>query len=259
MSFRSSPLWLVLLTACGSSTTLTSTPEADASTPLDAGVGDSSDAGIDTSIESTDAAGDTSIVADTAPACAPANAPSSQNVEIVVTNSGTADRYLVTAGTWCDPYSISSSQKAALFLNLGFQCVCECPNPGAPGPSTLHRLAPGESFSLTWDARALTTCTESIDCATMGWPGLGTAHELIGGKTPALPGLYWVSVGALTALPHGCAGDGTTFGCQANVGGNPSGTTPSAIQTSCPAEVSASASFTLPTSGDVSVAIALTN
>jgi hypothetical protein len=266
MNLRFAASFSLLLAACGGSTEASpgagGSPEAgaaDAATP-DAGVSPEAAADVTTA---SDSGGDAPSSADAATACGPgASVPSRQTVEVVVTNQAAADRYLVTAGTFCDPFSVSFSQQNALPLTLGFQCVCECPNPGPARPATLHRLAPGESFTLRWNATALTTCTETVDCAAMGWKGLGTASQLVGASAPVGPGPYGVSVGALAAVPQGCFGDGTTFNCPMSWGGgNPGGPNgiPPAIQTVCPADAFASVSFELPASGDVSVPVALTN
>ena len=264
MSFRLIAFGALLMTACGGSTTSATGP--DASTPPDAAITPPTDAALsdapfESSTADADAAGDASIVSDGATTCSPGpETASRQSVAVVVTNNATADRYLVTAGNWCDPYSFSFSQQAPLALNLGFQCLCECPNPGPARPGGLHRLAPGESFTLTWDARSLTTCSQSVDCATMGWPGLGSAPEVKGAKSPVAEGSYWVSVAALTAVPAGCFGDGTTFSCTMTGSGpgSPSGNLPSAVQTMCPGDVGGSAVFTLPATGDTSVAVSIT-
>jgi hypothetical protein len=204
----------LFLAACGGTSTSTTGP--DASTPTDAAIAPLTDATTsDAPSESSTAdadSGDASVVPDAATTCAPGpDTASRQSVAVVVTNDATADRYLVTEGNWCDPYAFSFSQEAPLALNIGFQCLCECPNPGPARPGALHRLAPGESFTLTWDARSLVTCSQSVDCATLGWPGLGSAPEVKGTKSPVAEGSYWVSVAALTAVPAGCSGDGTTF------------------------------------------------
>jgi hypothetical protein len=195
---------------------------------------------------------------DVVSACAPKDVPSQQTVHLVVTNASGADRYLVTAGNFCDPYAVSFSHQAAMPLSLGFQCLCECPNPGPARAAALHRLAPGESFSLSWDARSLSTCNQPWDCGANGWPGGGIQNQIVGASRPVGPGDYSVSVGALTSVPQACSSaDGTTYDCPMGFGGPPPGPFPGPIATMCPADVSAVGGFVLPAAGNVDVAIAI--
>jgi hypothetical protein len=260
MRIRSLAPLALLLTACGGSFASPATGSPDAAVSSDPDTGASSDAGAEASADTADSASDAPFAPDTTSSCNPGpDTPSRQTVQIVVTNRAAADRYLVTEGTFCDPFSVSFSQQSPMHLTLGFQCLCECPNPGPARPATLHRLAPGDSFTLSWDARSLVTCTETVDCSTEGLPGLGTASQVVGASQPVGAGPYSVSVAAVTAVPQGCSGDGTTFTCPMSYSGGPGGpfNNPPAIQVECPADVTASASFELPASGDVSVPVAL--
>jgi hypothetical protein len=184
---------------------------------------------------------------------------SRQSVRLVVTNTQAADRFLITRGNYCDPFAVSFSQEAPMALSMGFQCLCECPSPGPARPGALRRLAPGESFTLSWDARSLTTCTEPYDCATGGWPGAGTVSNVVGSSAPVGPGRYSATIGALTSVPQGCSSaDGTTYDCPLSYGGYPSpGAFPGPVAQMCRADVSAIGTFVLQASGDVDVAIAI--
>jgi hypothetical protein len=253
---------LVSLLGCGSVVSQEASPEfhvdaggtspIEPSPPLPA-----LDAGRDAPIIK-DAPAD--VLPDTPTACPPANVPSLQTVHLVVTNASGADRYLVTAGDLCDAFSVSFSHQAPLPLSLGFQCICECPPPGSARPGGLRRLGPGESYTLAWDARSLTTCTRTYDCSTNGWPGMGSVSEFLGASAPVGPGSYSATIGALTSLPQGCSsGDGTAFSCPIGYGGYPGpGPLPGPIATACPADVSATGGFVLPATGDVDVAITIT-
>jgi hypothetical protein len=248
---------LLVFVGCGG---VTASGAIDAS---DAGASGSTVTDANGSVDARDAsnrgagdAGTGDSDADGAATCPESDVPARQTVQIVVTNSSPFDRYLITGGTFCDPFSVSFSHQAALPLAVGFQCICECAPPPLPGPSALRRLMPGDSTTLSWDARSLTTCTATVDCASQGWPGVPNKTQTVGALRPVQTGPYDVSVYALHAVPKGCQGNGTVIDCLPS-GGGPGGTFP-AIQTSCPADIAATGSFVLPTSGDIQVPVVIT-
>jgi hypothetical protein len=262
--------WALLFlscTACGAIAGTSDAPRDAGASPVVDGAGPvAADAGDASVADASDAshAGDAADAADAEPEAAPqcvfdagANDPV-RTLTLVVTNEAGGDRYLITDGTFCDPYGISALG-VEVPLRLGFQCICECPNPGPARPHTLRKLAVGESYRFTWDARELVTCSESVDCASRGWPSSGTATQIVAGTAAVGAGTFDATVGAVSAVPSGCSsGDGTTFTCPMGSGGPFPGETPPVIQAMCTADSTASAPFALPASGDVVVAISLT-
>lgn len=268
-SYRSVLLFLPLV-GCGSSASLLGAADAgspDVAQPVvdasadakavqttDAATADVADAGLADAITPVDAPSDVQT------SCTLPEASTDRVVSILVTNQASSDRYLVTGGWYCDSFEIRTSS-GALARNVGFQCICECPNPGSAAPNALRKLAPGESFTLTWDASMLATCSKAVDCSAEGWPNLPPATEVIGGSQPAPAGDYTAVAAALTALPSGCnSSDGTTYSCTSNPGpGGPGGpSAPPNPQVLCPSSVTGSAPFTLPAAGNLSVAVAIT-
>lgn len=193
-------------------------------------------------------------------ACQKSDSPSLQTVSLVVKNETVVDQYLITEGTLCDELAVTPvGQSKALPLRLGFQCLCECPNPGSPRPARLHRLGAGDKATLTWDARALTACSNSIDCASRGWPGGGKAQELVASYAPVTSMALEAKVAAVTALPAGCtSADGTEFSCLSGFGpwGGPS-SLPGPIQELCPGTKTATARFTLGAATAITVPLSL--
>jgi len=175
---------------------------------------------------------------------------SRQTVTFDITNGAAADRYVVTSGHYCDDYALSF-QGTEVPRTLGFQCLCECPNPGMSFAMGYHQIAPGASYRTTWDARVLMTYSDPYDCAAHGWPGLPPTTELVGIHQPVGAGMYSVTFGVERSLPDNCQNQGSgDFLCT-----GPSGMV-LPIQQICTASVQPFA-FTLPPMGDITVPITL--
>ncbi|HLK40758.1 MAG TPA: hypothetical protein VKU41_28590 [Polyangiaceae bacterium] len=144
--------------------------------------------------------------------------PSRQTVRLVVTNQTTTDRFLVDRGWECDAFRIASPGGSPLPLQLTTQCPCECPSPGPAGPSSVERLSPGASFTLTWDARSISTCAETVDCAAQGWPNTPPGSALVASAAPVPAGTYVATVVAFKALPMSCSGSGPMISCAVGAG-----------------------------------------
>ena len=130
--------------------------------------------------------------------------PSTQSVTILINNDSGEDRWVVTAGQFCTPFGIQKVGAGSLLLSMGFQCICECANPGPEHVSGYRHLRPGEAFRVTWDARDLTTFAESVDCATRGWASAGVQSVTSGVLRPVKAGAYSVTIGVEKTLPRDC-------------------------------------------------------
>jgi hypothetical protein len=164
-----------------------------------------------------------------------------------VHNGAAADRWVVTMGTECDPFSVGVP------TGVAFQCICECPAPPNPSPSALRRLHPGDVFTFTWDARGLATCRIPHDCGTTP---PHTSVELRGELQPVEPGAYHVDVAYAAQLPINCSATGDTANCYPRFGppfGGGGGTL-----TLCPDTSTVRGDFTLAASGDVSLDLTIT-
>ncbi len=179
------------------------------------------------------------------------DAPSTQTITFRIQNDLLSDIYVVTSGWYCTPLD------PGVPIALAFQCLCECANPGPPGPDQLQRLAPGGSYEITWDARRLDTYTHPVDCASRGWPGLGLAEETLGQRVPVSPGPRTVQIAFETQLPPDCMDDGSGHAyCVHNFGGG--GETPPTVAELCPTSSVALATFSVPATGDVTVEVPIT-
>lgn len=183
----------------------------------------------------------------------PAATPSTQTVNVTVTNASGTLAWLITRGQYCDPFSISGAA-----LSEGYSCVCECPPPPPPSASYYTRIPVGGTMTMSWDARALADCTESVDCAQRGWPGAGIQQVPSGNWQPAAPGSYTITLAYELEAPQrqSCnmlANGDVSCIPNAPMAGSPAGPTAQL----CPSKSTAAATFTLPASGDVAVAIAL--
>lgn len=174
---------------------------------------------------------------------------SSQDVTFTLSNPGTEPVWVPTAGFYCDTWEITGVTR-----NLGWDCGCECPNPGTPHVMELEQVAPGETLEITWDARQLARYTEPLDCSD--WGG-GTSCVPSGVRQPAEAGDYTFVVGALSSLPSDCTdnGDGTA-GCISQGGGFDE--LPGSVQRLCDVATTVEANFSLPASGALAVDVDLT-
>jgi hypothetical protein len=190
-------------------------------------------------------------------AAPPSDIPSRQTVTFELSNQTGADRFVVTQGWYCDDFGIASGPGgAALPLELGFQCLCECPNPGPVQATAYHRVAPGASYRLTWDARSLVTWSELYDCATHGWPGVPPQNEVFGAHQPVGAGPYRVTFAIEQTLPSRCSPtSGDDYTCTMEQ--PPIGMWPTTIAQICPSLAPQTVGFTLPQSGDLSLPVAL--
>jgi hypothetical protein len=161
-------------------------------------------------------------------------------------NPTTSDRWVVTQGWFCDAWGLELGNSASpVPLHLGFQCLCECPNPGEPYVMQLHRVGPGATYDhpVTWDARTLVTCTEPWDCSAHGWPGMGVQQQLVSGGGAAPPAPYRIGVLVEPSVPAHCTASADDATC-----GPPAPTTgvvPPAVQSACTASATAFGAFTL--------------
>lgn len=174
--------------------------------------------------------------------------PSQQSVDVTITNGAAVDRYLMVSTYECDPQLIErlgSSGYEAVTQSVGFQCGCECPGPPAPGPRQLRRIGPAESITVSWDARELAVCIETVDCMeTYGFEG--TADIAHGFPQPAPSGDYRITYQLFETAPTQCSETADGYECEPNAQGS---------GTECSGEVTAVASFTLPATGDVSTSV----
>lgn len=122
----------------------------------------------------------------------------------------------------------------------------------------MRRLAPGESFDLTWDARQLVTCTTPIDCATMGWPNGGIQQQIHGSDVLAPPAAYEATFAIERQLPTNCfASGGDLVNCNpAGPGGGPFTPAP-AIQQLCSSTETVTVAFDLAPGASPTVVVAL--
>jgi len=185
----------------------------------------------------------------TTKAC-PAEAASTQEVKFAITNGASSDRWIVLRGAFCTAYSIDR-----LAIEMGFQCGCECPNPGSPRVETYRRIAPGTTYELTWDARALVTCEEPLDCSEWG-PSTTPQKTTRGFLQPVKAGTYTATIAFEESLPSRCTVSGDDANCSWTYGGY-TGSLPGAIASRCEATKTVNATVTLATSGDVVVPVTL--
>ncbi len=190
----------------------------------------------------------------------PVEEPSRQRLTLTLQNNGTLDVYVVTGGWYCTPHGFQQQTPNTVMWNnvptaLGFQCGCECPNPGPPQATQHTRLAPGTNHIVQWDARRLVTYVEQRDCS-MG-SSMHTARVVHGVLQPVTPGRFKVLVGVSQTVPQHCTtGDNITWTCPVMPGGL---TTFPDVQSACPAGVTLEAAFDLPAIGDASATLPIPN
>jgi len=179
----------------------------------------------------------------------PKEIDSRQKVTFAITNNATSDRWVVMRGMFCTTFSIGGLQ-----LQTGFVCGCECPNPGSARVDAYKRIAPGATYELTWDARALVTYEEALDCSM--W-GPGAAQKVTRGVLqPVKAGSYTATIALEETVPTKCSVSGDEATCPWSYGGF-TGSVPGQIAARCESTKSADKTFTLPASGDIVVPISL--
>lgn len=190
-------------------------------------------------------------------AAPPIEIPSQQTVTFEVSTAAPEGRYLVTQGYYCDAFGIAITGGAAIPQSIGFQCLCECPNPGAPIATRYHFINAGQTYPVTWDARQLVTYSEPYDCAAHGWPGVPPTTQLFGVHQPVGPTRYTAAIPNRRDLPPGCnAIAGTAdFDCSGNV--PTMGAPPSSIQAVCSDAAATYVDFDLPYMTNLTVPVTL--
>lgn len=186
---------------------------------------------------------------DTAPP-PPKEMASKQKVTFVITNNSKEDRWLVDSGFFCTPYDISG-----VLLSLGFKCECECANPGSAHAQGYRRIAAGATYEVTWDARALRTYEVEIDCSARGWPGMPPQKSTYGVLQPVKDGAYTATFAMESSLPKECTASGDTASCSFGFMGGYPGSYPPPTAARCSSTLTATATFTLASSGDVRVPV----
>ncbi|MBH25153.1 MAG: hypothetical protein CMH57_12010 [Myxococcales bacterium] len=172
-------------------------------------------------------------------------APATQEVSVTLHNVGESARYLTLSGQGCDPFEVRPVGGERLPLQVGYLCGCECPAPPAPAVAEIVRLEPGQSHTVTWDARALDVCQRETDCED--W----TVYEPDGHPQPVAPGEYVMAFGWSEALPPHCAEEDGEVSCDPWSASDPFGSI--GLQELCPDVERVEVSLTLPESGDVMV------
>ena len=190
----------------------------------------------------------------------PVEEPSRQRLTLTVQNVGNLDVFLVTGGWYCTAQGFQQQTPNTVMWNnvptaLGFQCGCECPNPGPPQATQYTRLAPGTNLILQWDARRLVTYVEQRDCSMGGFNH--TARVVHGVMQPVTPGRFKVRVGVAQTVPLHCSSaDNTTWNCGVMPGGL---TTFPDVQSACSAGITFEAGFDLPAIGDAAATLSIPN
>lgn len=187
--------------------------------------------------------------------------PSRQTVTFQISNSSGAERW-VALDTGSQEYSPISCEgyglmraNSPLHRLPGFQCGCECPNPGSPRYS-LKRVPAGGSLTVTWDARALAARAYAVDCSLQGWPNGGKVTMSRVALRPVEAGPIDATFAVLPAVPADCRAGASPDTAEC---GGPSGYAPGMFgpfaQTCRPAPLRVS--FVLPAAGDLSVPVSL--
>ena len=98
-------------------------------------------------------------------------------VTFELTNTSDAAVYIPNIGWDCDANRILGPEGNVLPRSGGFQCICECPNPGPSHISQLIVLQPGDTWSFDWNSQQLRSSTRGYDCGADGWEGCTTINE----------------------------------------------------------------------------------
>ena len=168
-----------------------------------------------------------------------------------------ASGYLITQGDRCESMQIAPIGGKPLTLEVPYQCLCGCPEPGPAGPKAARALSSGP-LVVQWDARSVTSYTTPVDCSTQGWPGLGTQDAIKGVYQPVAAGLYRATFSFLESVPAGCRKIGDGGDGDLRCGGSGGGPGAAGADTRgygqlCVGSRTVSVDFRLPNKGDVDV------
>jgi hypothetical protein len=172
--------------------------------------------------------------------CLPEEEPSTQTVYFDITNEQSGDVYVVASGKDCTAYGIQRSSASDDLVLEPFGPV-DCPCGFACDSNTqslLRKLGPGETLTLTWDARDLAIRLLKVPNAcdpSQMVTETRTAPRRVG------PGDYSVSIGYYLPPPCDYCGLQPTYAFS--------------FQPQCAADEHVSATFTLPDTGDVRVPV----
>ncbi|MFO0680211.1 MAG: hypothetical protein U0169_27055 [Polyangiaceae bacterium] len=180
--------------------------------------------------------------------------PVVHEVTFDVHNGTSSDVWVVEYGWFCDAFQIEETPSFAhLDLSEGFQCGCECANPGPPFVQRYRRVVAGTTESILWDGRALESRFERLDCADAGWPGSPQKSIVRYTPRPAPAGNYHVTLPFARTLPVNCVAIGSSATC--TYGARPNATPPPSPARVCASSDALSADFSTRTFGDVRVAV----
>jgi hypothetical protein len=195
-----------------------------------------------------------------------------QSVTFTITNGSGQDRFVVTRGHVCQPYAVArlvsgSPQplrlegSSVVLPSDATRATCEGTSPGMDYLAALHRIRPGESFTITWDARAFVEQQVTLPCLQ---DPTASRPAIVGALQPVTPGSYRVTVGVQSSIPNGgadlrlprsctpVAGAPDDFTCTSLPGG-----LPMAVDQLCHSNAPVTAEFVIPEHGDLSVPMPL--
>lgn len=168
--------------------------------------------------------------------------------------AGTTGAFLVTKGSYCEPFSIAQGA-TKMGLSDPFNCGCECPTV----PRIASTAGTTGDTTLTWDATSKTYCDVVKDCQTVGGAApLGATtnyHQAI--PVRARSGHYVATFRLESAPPTNCTAspsDPKSFSCS---GGGGKGLIPPSGGEACPASKTLTVEFDLPASGNANVDVQL--
>jgi hypothetical protein len=182
---------------------------------------------------------------------------SRQTVRFNVT--GSAGSYVVTSGWLCGPLGVVSvaadGSTTDVLLGLPYQCICECAPPPAETVTWASPLGGASPATVVWDARALATYVECIDCVARGYPGEGIQMMTAGSLQPVAAGHFRATFAILDTVPSNCTvqADGA-LDCPPVTTSFPQIPWPTEYGL-CPASRTVSVGFDLPATGDLDVEV----
>jgi hypothetical protein len=174
----------------------------------------------------------------TSASCLPREQPSTQTVYFDITNTAASTIYVVTSGRDCTAYGIhSTSTDSDLSLRAFEDDPCPCGRAcDSNTQGFIQELAPGETVTLTWDARDLVWRGLKIPAPCDPASTVTEEHAI---PQRVSPGEYSVSIGYFLPPPCEYCGVLPTYAFSA--------------PPQCQADHNVSASFLLPDAGDVRV------